>query len=221
MRRRRFLAGTLAATLAGCGGSDTDDATPLSGEGTTPPPATATPTPRDATPTPTPGDTSPTPGRISSVTPPADTTAQTTTHARTPAWPAGPYADYETTRVRVESPESESRGTVIAAVAATDGQRYLGLSDARSLPEGGGMLFVYDAVADRTFVMRRMDFGLDIVYADAERRITSIHHAPAPGPDEDGSDQRYPGRGQYVLEVNLGWTTRNGIEVGDTLEFDR
>ena len=207
MRRRRFLAGTLAAALSGCGGSDTDDATPPSGGGSTSPPA-ATPTPADAS------------SVTSTVTTAPNSTAQTTTHARTPAWPAGPYADYETTRVRVESPEGNHRETVTAAVAATDAARYLGLSDAPSMPEDGGMLFVYGAVADRTFVMRRMDFGLDIVYADDEKRITSIHHAPAPGPGEDGGDQRYPGRGQYVLEVNLDWTTRNGVEVGDELEFD-
>lgn len=82
------------------------------------------------------------------------------------------------------------------------------------------MVFVYDSVADRTFVMRRMDFGLDIVYADDTGRITTIHHAPKPGPDENGNRQRYPGRGQYVLEVNFEWTERHGVEAGDVLRFD-
>jgi len=66
-----------------------------------------------------------------------------------------------------------------------------------------------------------MDFGIDIVYADADGTITSIHHAPAPGPGEDGSEQEYPGRGQYVFEVNYEWTAENNVAVGDRLVFER
>lgn len=82
------------------------------------------------------------------------------------------------------------------------------------------MLFTYDSVADRTFVMREMDFGIDIIYADADGTITEIHHAPEPEPDEDGTDQRYPGRGQYILEVGYEWTAERNVNEGDRLEFD-
>lgn len=118
------------------------------------------------------------------------------------------------------TPDGDRLGSVTAAVADTPALRYRGLSDTESLPEDRGMLFVFGDVAERTFVMRGMDFGIDIVYADGAGVISRIHHAPAPGPDEDGSDQRYPGRGQYVLEVNYGWTTDRGVEPGDVLAFD-
>ena len=144
-----------------------------------------------------------------------DSPAVSPTADRTPI-----HANYETTRVHVETPDGQRLGAVTAAIADTPELRYTGLSDTESLPEDRGMLFVYETVADRTFVMRRMDFGLDIVYADADGTITVIHHAPEPGPDEDGNDQRYPGRGQYVLEVNRGWTTERGVTVGDHLVFD-
>ena len=130
------------------------------------------------------------------------------------------HEDYETTVVEVLSAEDEVLGRVTAAIADTGDLRYLGLSDTESLPEDLGMLFVYGSVADRTFVMREMDFPIDIVYADNDGTITEIHHARAPEPDEDGNDLRYPGTGQYVLEVNRDWTTDRGIEVGDRLEFD-
>jgi hypothetical protein len=128
------------------------------------------------------------------------------------------HQDYETTAVTVRG-DGEVLGRVTAAIADTYELRYRGLSATASLPEDRGMLFVYDAPGELTFVMRRMDFGIDIVYADADGTITSIHHAPEPEPGEDGSEQRYPGRGQYVLEVNYGWTTARGIEPGDALEF--
>ncbi|MFW6018930.1 MAG: DUF192 domain-containing protein, partial [Halapricum sp.] len=124
---------------------------------------------------------------------------------------------YETTTVRALSSAGEVLGTVTAAIADTPELRYLGLSDTEHLPDDRGMLFVFESVADRSFVMRRMDFGIDIVYADSDGSITTIHHAPEPGPDEDGRDQRYPGRGQYVLEVTYGWTTERGVEAGDRL----
>jgi len=136
--------------------------------------------------------------------------------ARTADRPRGLRDDGGTGRLAV----GFELGSVTAAVADTGGLRYTGLSDTEVLPEDRGMLFVFESVADRTFVMRRMDFGIDIVYADAEGTITGIHHAPAPGPDEDGNSQGYPGRGQYVLEVNYGWTTERGVTAGDRLEFD-
>lgn len=130
------------------------------------------------------------------------------------------HSSYETTDVSVES-DGETLGSITAAIADTGELRYTGLSDTDSLPEDRGMLFVYETADDHTFVMREMDFPIDIVYADVDGTITKIHHAPEPGPDEDGNDQPYPGFGQYVLEVNYDWTTDRGIESGDRLVFDR
>ena len=130
------------------------------------------------------------------------------------------HRSYETTRVRVESERGAVLGAVTAAIADTPDLRYTGLSETDSLAENRGMLFVYESVSDHTYVMRGMEFGLDIVYADDEGTITTIHHAPAPGPGEDGEDQHYPGRGQYVLEVTKGWTAERGVTVGDRLVFD-
>ncbi|MBP1921786.1 uncharacterized membrane protein (UPF0127 family) [Halorubrum alkaliphilum] len=129
------------------------------------------------------------------------------------------HPGYDTREVRVETSDGEVLGSVTAAIADTPERRYTGLSETESLPEDRGMLFVYDTVGDRTFVMREMSFGIDIVYADADGVVTEIHHAPAPGPDEDGEEQRYPGRGQYVLEVGYRWTADRDVGVGDVLRF--
>ena len=131
------------------------------------------------------------------------------------------HSGYDQTTVTVLDDESdEELGAVEAAIADNGTLRYTGLSDTESLPEHRGMLFVFDGERDLTFVMREMDFAIDIVYVDSNGTITSIHHAPAPGPDEDGESQRYPGRGQYVLEVNHNWTTDRGVDVGDRIVFE-
>ena len=132
------------------------------------------------------------------------------------------HEEYETTEVRAVTPDGDELGSVTAAIADTRDRRYLGLSDTEDLPEDRGMLFVYEEVDDRRFVMRDMDFGIDIVYADDEGVITGIHHAEQPDPGESGEEpeHQYPGRGQYVLEVVYEWTTEHDVSEGDRLAFD-
>ena len=138
-----------------------------------------------------------------------------------PEWPTGPYASYETTPVVVRGDDGELRGAVLAAIADTGEKKRLGLSAAESMPADGGMLFPYDDVSEHTYIMPNMSFGLDIIFADADGVITAIHNAPEPGPDENGANQRYTGRGQYVFEVNYEWSADNNVTVGDQLIFER
>ncbi|WP_435196729.1 DUF192 domain-containing protein [Natronomonas sp. EA1] len=128
---------------------------------------------------------------------------------------------YEQATVRVLAENGTELGAVRVAIADTFQKRYTGLSETESLPENRGMLFTYDEEGNHTYVMRGMDFGIDIVYIGADGRITTIHHAPEPPEGADGNEFRYPGRGQYVLEVNYNWTTRRGIEEGDRVVIER
>lgn len=132
--------------------------------------------------------------------------------------PVPPPAEssYERTTVAVYDENGTRLGSVEARVADTWRARYTGLSTTTRLPSDEGMLFVFDEQRERTFVMREMDFGIDIVYVAANGTITAIHHAPEPS-EGAGGDARYAGEGQYVLEVNRGWTTDHGVEVGDRI----
>ena len=114
----------------------------------------------------------------------------------------------------------EPKAVIDVEVADDSRERYTGLSNHDSLEPGNGMLFVHESEQDLTYVMREMDFDIDIVFIDADGEITAIHHARAPGPNEDGNDLEYSGRGKYVLEVPRGYTNETGIEVGDEVEID-
>jgi len=116
--------------------------------------------------------------------------------------------------------DGEVLAVVEAEVADTSSERYTGLSEHESLENGSGMLFVYDEEQDLTFVMREMDFGLDIIFVAANGTITSIHDAPEPGPNEDGEEQQYSGHGRWVLEVPRGYADANDIEAGDVVEIE-
>jgi len=145
----------------------------------------------------------------------------TPTPAPTATETAEIHSSYQQTTVTVFDGETgEELGRVEAAVADNRSLRDTGLSETDSMPDDRGMLFTYDAERELTYVMRNMSFGLDIVFVRADGTIESIHHAPEPGPDEDGENQRYSGEGRYVLEVNRNWTTDRGIEEGDRVEFD-
>lgn len=197
MRRRRLLAltgGLTTSAIAGCLETDTE------------------PAERNGNDTGTTDDSSEEAAGV-----PDDSEAWTE-----PEWPSGPYEEYETALVEIEGDGGEPLGRVKTAVARSGDERKLGLSDADSMPENGGMLFAYDASSDHTFWMRDMSFGLDIVYVASDRTITSIHHAPEPAAGDSGTEERYQfsGTGQYVLEVTHHWTTERGVSVGDTLSFE-
>jgi len=114
----------------------------------------------------------------------------------------------------------DANGTELATVSVTiadnDSERYTGLSDTESLGWNEGMLFVFDESGEYTFVMRQMDFPLDIIFVAENGTITRIHHAPVP---QGEYEERYPGQGKYVLEVNRGWANETGLDVGDRLRL--
>jgi hypothetical protein len=127
---------------------------------------------------------------------------------------------YEHATVTVVDGDGRELGRVRAAVAESYQQKYTGLSKTEYLPPDRGMLFPYDENGDRTYVMRGMSFGIDIVYVAANGTITDIHHAPEPPEGADGNDFEYPGHGQYVLEVTYDWTTRHNVSVGDEVRIE-
>jgi len=132
-----------------------------------------------------------------------------------------PWADqYGEATVTISDESGERLAVVQAEVADTRHERYTGLSEHDSLAAGRGMLFVYENEQDLTYVMRNMSFGIDIVYVGADNRITEIHEAPKPGPNEDGESMEYPGRGQYVLEVPKGYMAANNVTEGDRIEIE-
>lgn len=109
--------------------------------------------------------------------------------------------------------------TVDVAVAADPQSRYDGLSNVAELPMGEGMLFLYQGEDYRSFVMRDMEFDLDIIFADGEGEITEIHEAVAPAEGQtDRTLTEYEGLAQGVVEVPAGFCVQHGIEPDGYIE---
>lgn len=122
--------------------------------------------------------------------------------------------DYGTATIYDEN--GDYLASVEGNVAATWREQYTGLSNTDSLEDGHGMIFLHDTERERTYVMRDMAFPIDIIFIDKEGRITVIHHAELENRDHL---TEYRGQSKYVLEVPYYWTTENGIDIGDTVEF--
>jgi uncharacterized membrane protein (UPF0127 family) len=120
--------------------------------------------------------------------------------------------EYDRTNVTVYGEDGERLATVDARIADTQDKRRVGLSRTDSLAFGKGMLFVHGSEGSQTYVMRNMSFPLDIIFADSDGTITTIHHAPVDG-------DSYEGRGQYVLEVPRGWANETGVSTGARIEI--
>ncbi|MFK7995665.1 MAG: DUF192 domain-containing protein [Granulosicoccus sp.] len=102
---------------------------------------------------------------------------------------------------------------LIAEVAATPQQRYMGLSFRQSLAKDEGMLFFYPSEQSLTFTMRNTLIPLSIAFISKDLVINEIHHMDV-GPGQLFHSKQ---KAQYALEVDQGWFADNGISVGDQI----
>ena len=123
--------------------------------------------------------------------------------------------DHDVGVVAVTDAETGATTCVVVEVADQRPERITGLSEHESLANGTGMWFVHPQEENVTYVMRDMDFPLDIVYVGADGRVNAVTSLRAPDPGEDGESIRAPGRAKWVLEVPRGYAAANGIDAGD------
>lgn len=105
---------------------------------------------------------------------------------------------------------------ITVEVAATAAARYNGLSRRPSLCPDCGMWFKFSTSSDLEFVMRGMNFPLDIIFINNNKIIKIAADLPPAGPPPDiiySSD----GLADQVLEVRAGYAARTGIKVGDAV----
>jgi uncharacterized protein len=119
-------------------------------------------------------------------------------------------------RVVVESARG-TRHAVAVEIARTEGERRQGLMHRESLPDGAGMLFLFDDTADHVFWMKDTLISLDMIFIDEEGRIVGIVERAAPRTTVSRG-VGVPSR--YVLEVNGGWASARGIRPGDRVRFE-
>jgi uncharacterized membrane protein (UPF0127 family) len=103
--------------------------------------------------------------------------------------------------------------TIAVEVASTPQERYQGLSDRASLGAENGMLYAFMPPEMTSFVMRRMDFPLDMIWI-RDGQIVKIDAQLPPEPGEPYHLYEPPIPVDYVLEVNAGFSARHGLTPG-------
>jgi len=93
---------------------------------------------------------------------------------------------------------------------------YRGLSNRPELCPSCGMLFVFSDLGQRSFVMRDMNFPLDIIFL-AEGKIVKIYDNLAPEGSNPRNFYNSEKPADRVLEINAGLASKLGLKEGDNL----
>jgi uncharacterized membrane protein (UPF0127 family) len=130
----------------------------------------------------------------------------------TPIIPASPTSKAKTIAIRKHD---GSAVMLVVEVADTPESQAAGLSGRSSLAPDAGMLFDFPSVEPIEFWMHDTLIPLSIAFVDDNRKITAIqdmqpltddHHVP-------------PGPIRYAIEANLGFFSRAGVAVGDSIDL--
>lgn len=112
--------------------------------------------------------------------------------------------------------------TLQVEIAQTEAEREHGLSDRQSLCENCGMLFIFDSPGFHGFWMKRMHFDIDMIWINGSKIVDITHSAKKPEVSEfDSPKTIYTSKvpADKILEVNTGWAEKNGLKIGDEINF--
>jgi len=98
-------------------------------------------------------------------------------------------------------------------IARTDADRRQGLSDRPALPAGRGMIFVFADEAPRSFWMKNVPFGLDIIFLNARGTVVEVKTMLA----YDLRQTVCAKPAKYAIEIPAGAATEAGVKIGDTI----
>ncbi|MDE6351171.1 MAG: DUF192 domain-containing protein [Treponemataceae bacterium] len=105
--------------------------------------------------------------------------------------------------------------TVAAELAVTDEQRQRGFMERRTIPDGTGMLFVFENDQILHFWMKNTPHPLSIAYIDRDGTIRDVFDMTPFSLASVASTVSV----RYALEVPQGWFAKVGVRTGDVVLF--
>lgn len=109
------------------------------------------------------------------------------------------------------------RGDIQVFVAKNPTSREHGLSGYPALLPDQGMLFIFPVASTYSFWMKDMNFAIDIIWMNSDRKIVEISENVTP----ESFPKKFSPSGlvQFVLEVGAKEARKHGFEPGMTLMF--
>ena len=102
---------------------------------------------------------------------------------------------------------------VKSEIAIKPEDRNHGFMERKNIPDGTGMLFIFERDQTLSFWMKNTPHPLSIAYIDSKGKIRNIFDMNPYSTDSIISTVSV----RYALEVPQGWYKKNGITEGDTV----
>ncbi|MDQ3076761.1 MAG: DUF192 domain-containing protein [bacterium] len=107
--------------------------------------------------------------------------------------------------------------TYILEIADTALERQQGLSNRQALPQEHGLLFVFEDEGQYGFWMKDMNFPIDIIWLDKNKKIVFIKENVVPESYPQSYSNKVPAL--YVLETNVGFVKEHNLKIGDIMNI--
>jgi len=121
------------------------------------------------------------------------------------------FANYEKTDLTI------GKNNFHTYISDREDKRERGLSGISNLEEGVAMLFVFEDENFHNFWMKDMNFPIDIIWIDGEKKIIEISNNITPETYPKTFTSQSPSK--WVLEIGGGEAEKRQIKVGEKVEF--
>lgn len=125
----------------------------------------------------------------------------------------GVFKDSDVEKVRV----SIGQSVLIAEIAYNNALMERGLGGRAYLQNDEAMIFNFDEPGFYGFWMKDMNFPIDIIWIDANKKIVFVKEGAEPSSFPEVFMSNYPAK--FVLEVNAGFCSKNKVKIGDEVNF--
>ena len=105
---------------------------------------------------------------------------------------------------------------ITVEIARTEDERATGLMHRKKLPDGKGMLFIFERDQQLSFWMKNTLIPLSIAFIASDGRIIEIKDMQP----QDLNSVKSSRSVRYALEVPQGWFARAGVQAGDVILID-
>ena len=122
----------------------------------------------------------------------------------------------EVTHIRIFFPDGK---TIYANLVKTEADRMRGLMFRKTLNEDQGMLFVFVSEGLYSFWMKNMNFAIDILWLDRDKRIIHLEREVPPCEKEPCPSYAPRVPAKYVLELKAGSIEKRKLKLYDRIDF--
>lgn len=121
----------------------------------------------------------------------------------------------QTTTITIKKADG-STAYVKAEIARKEEERNFGFMERKVIPDGTGMIFIFEQDQILSFWMKNTPHPLSIAYIDSKGKIRNIYDMTPYSLANITSTSSV----RYALEVPQGWFKKQGIKEGDFINLD-